>query len=293
MAHAPESMAQCRLGYGGWWGSGTMSPARNKNRVQRAYAFGPYGEIHYRRAGPTGARSPLLLLHPCPSSSSVFEAFVAEMGRDRSAIAPDLPGFGMSDPPEAAPTMAFYAAAMLELVAELGLGIVDVMGYHMGGLVAVEMARQQPYVVRKMVLIGAPAFTDEERKRMGEQPALAPADDRAAGMAQGWTRFKADFWRMGPDVTQTWNHFLDGQRNPEMSAWARQAMLAYDLAQALPALGQPILVLNPDDDLKDITPRAAKLMKNGRVHHLPGWTHGFLDAKTKETATLVHVFLDQ
>ena len=53
-----------------------------------------------------------------------------------------------------------------------------------------------------------------------------------------------------------------------------------------------MLILNPEDDLWDYTPRAAPLLKNGRVHDLPGWTHGFLDARTSETATLVREFLD-
>jgi pimeloyl-ACP methyl ester carboxylesterase len=261
-------------------------------RIARAYAMGPYGQIHYRRSGPTGARSPLLLLHPFPSSGYVFEEFMAEMGHDRSVIAPDLPGFGMTDRPRMPPTIAHYAAAMLELVAEMGLGIADVMGYHTGGMVAAEMAHQQPNVVRKIVMISAPIFTDDELKQARSRPAAFSPDDRAAGMGQGWLSFKNDFWRMGNGDERTWNLYLEGQRNPDSSAWGHQAMLAYNLAAVLPGIPQPVLVLNPDDDLKGYTPRVKPLLKNGRVHDLPGWTHGFLDSKTGETAAIVRGFLD-
>jgi pimeloyl-ACP methyl ester carboxylesterase len=70
-------------------------------------------------------------------------------------------------------------------------------------------------------------------------------------------------------------------------------MLAYDLAHALPRLTQPTLVLNPDDDLKALTPRVDAHLKNGRLHGLPGWTHGFLESKAAETAGIVRRFLDE
>ena len=143
--------------------------------IRRAYADGPYGQIHYRRAGPEGARSPLLLLHSCPGSGYLFEAFMEEMGRDRTVIAPDLPGFGASDAPPAAPGIAGYAGAILDLEAALGLGVFDIMGYHAGGVVAVEMARQQPAAVRKIVMIGAAMLPADERADISKRfVALGP-----------------------------------------------------------------------------------------------------------------------
>ena len=60
----------------------------------------------------------------------------------------------------------------------------------------------------------------------------------------------------------------------------------------LPKLSLPILVLNPEDDLYDYTRRAAPLLQDGRVHDLPGWSHGFLDIHTAEVAELLRAFLD-
>ncbi|MGE4062423.1 MAG: alpha/beta fold hydrolase [Rhodospirillaceae bacterium] len=128
----------------------------NAGRVHRAYAWAENGQIHYRRAGPAGARSPLLLLHGLHGSSAPLEDFMSEMGRERSVIAPDLPGTGMSDPLHGKPDAAAHAGAMLQVVAELGLGMVDVIAVKDGGEIAVEMARQQPDVVRKIILVSAP-----------------------------------------------------------------------------------------------------------------------------------------
>ena len=174
-----------------------MSPSKGASQVRRAYAEGPHGQIHYRRSGPEGTRSPLLLLHSSPGSGYLFEAFLAEMGRDRTVIAPDFPGFGMSDAPSEAPGIDGYARAMLELETALGLGVFDVMGYHAGGVVAVEMARQQPNVVRKIVMISAPVFTDQERIDLNTRFSVRPPDERAKAMEKSWADFQNRFLAHG------------------------------------------------------------------------------------------------
>ena len=80
---------------------------------------------------------------------------MSDVGRERSVIAPDLPGAGMSDPVDDGANPNVQAATVLELVAELGLGVVDVIGVRSAGAIAAEMARQQPNVVRKVILVSA------------------------------------------------------------------------------------------------------------------------------------------
>ena len=270
--------------------SGDHAPDRAT--VRRAYAMGRFGQIHFRRAGPAGGTSPLLLLHPSPLSSYVFENFAAEMGRDRAVVAPDTPGFGLSDPPQTPPEIADYAAEMHNLIATLGFGLVDVMGYHTGSLTAIEMARQQPHAVRKIVMISATIFTREERDAFRKQYSGHTIDNRIGGMSEAWPIFRDAFWPMEPNPARRANIFLESRRNPDVAPWGHRAAFNYELEPVLPQITQPILVLNPEDDLWTYTPRIAPYLKNGRVHDLPGWNHGFLDAKTAETAALVRQFLN-
>ncbi|MCB2106213.1 MAG: alpha/beta fold hydrolase [Rhodobacteraceae bacterium] len=260
--------------------------------IRRGYAEGRFGQIHYRVAGSHGVRSPLLMLHPSPLSGYVFENLMSEMGRDRYVIAPDTPGFGMSDPPAQPPEIADYAATMLEFVAGLGLGIVDVLGYHTGSLTSVEMAQQAPNVVRKIVMISATTFTPEETEKFRAQYKPKTVDERIGGISEGWRRFRDDFWRMEPNDHRAVNVYLEGRRNPDWSSWGHRAAFNYDLSGALKKSAHQILVLNPQDDLWEYTPRAAKLLKNGEVKNLPGWTHGFLDAETAAVGRMLREFLD-
>lgn len=268
--------------------TGQASPAT----VTRAYVKGRYGQIHYRVAGAHGSRSPLLLLHPSPLSGMVFDTLMADIGRDRFVIAPDTPGFGMSDPPPGPREIGDFAEVMHDFIAEIGLGMIDVMGYHTGSLTAVEMARQHPDVVRKVVMISATIFSPEETEAFRRQYVPKPIDERPAAMAERWPSFKNEFWRLAPSTHHQFNIFLEGQRNPDWSSWGHRAAFNYNLAQSLQQLNHPILILNPEDDLWAYTPRATPLLKNGRVHDLPGLGHGFLDTETAKVSAILRNFLD-
>ena len=81
-------------------------------------------------------------------------------------------------------------------------------------------------------------------------------------------------------------------RGGPVKEWGHQAAFNYPLAEHLPKVDKPILVLNPDDDLAEHSRRALPLMKNGRVHELPHLGHGMLDFATEEIAGLLIEFLD-
>lgn len=260
--------------------------------ISRAYTKCRYGQLHYRIAGSHGSRSPLLLLHPSPLSGYVYENLMADMARDRLVIAPDTPGYGMSDPPPAPAEIADFAAVMLDFITDMGLAIVDVMGYHTGSLTAVEMARQSPDVVRKIVMISATMFTPEETNSFREKYKPPTVDERPPAMATRWPWFKNEFWRMEKSEHRQFNLFLEGQRNPDWTHWGHRAAFNYDIASALKAATHPILILNPEDDLWSYTPRAAPLLSNGHVRDLPGWTHGFLDAETAKVSKMLREYFD-
>ena len=54
--------------------------------------------VFYRQAGPKNAPT-LLLLHGFPSSSRMFETLIPLLADSYHLVAPDYPGFGLSDSP--------------------------------------------------------------------------------------------------------------------------------------------------------------------------------------------------
>jgi pimeloyl-ACP methyl ester carboxylesterase len=128
-------------------------------RTRRAYFDCKFGQLHVRTAFPaTGGfdeQVTLICLHSREGSSRSFDRFLPEIADERSVYAPDLPGFGESDP---APSTGYADAALAvwELAMELRLRRIDLLGLRFGVAVALDLAARQPDLVRRLVLVGAP-----------------------------------------------------------------------------------------------------------------------------------------
>ncbi len=261
--------------------------------VRKGYARGRFGLIHYRMSQPAVAAGhpPLLCFHMSPNSGRIYETFLKHIGTDRFAIAPDTPGFGDSDPPAEQPGIADYAAAMGDLIDALGSREVDVMGYHTGSKTCVELALQRPTQVRRLVLVSAPIFTEEELAEARAHYAREELSADGSHLAKKWRAHL--FWAMdGWTPQHVAYQFPDPLRRPDISWWGHSAAFNYPTAEKLAQVEQPVLVLNPEDDLHEQSLRAEGLIKNGRIHELPGWGHGFLDLFPVQAAALVRSHLD-
>lgn len=262
--------------------------------VRRAYVDGPHGQMHLRIARPVSdTRPPLVCIHMSPMSGRVFETFLAHAGQDRTAIAFDTPGFGLSDPPSAAPSIGDYADALLAGLTAAGIdGPVDLLGYHTGSMIAVEMALRAPDRVRRLIMIAAPIITDDERQQFRDFYREKPALPDGSHILSRWQGFYYHHARPEADVEEISERFPDALLGGRKSAWGHQAAFAHDLAGRLPQVRQPVLIWTTGDDLDVQTRRADGLTLNARRLELPGWGHGFLDLFPDDVAGLASSFLD-
>jgi pimeloyl-ACP methyl ester carboxylesterase len=136
------------------------APASGPIRVRRGYFECRYGQLHVHNAMPPGGgfeeATPLLCLHDLPGSGRSFVPFLSLAGRDRSAYAPDLPGFGESDPPPAVAPLADYVAAVGDFLDTMRLRRVDLIGVRTGALLAAELALTRGTQVGRLVWVSAP-----------------------------------------------------------------------------------------------------------------------------------------
>src|SRR5271167_2753676 len=112
-------------------------------RTRRTYFDCQFGQLHVRTAFPSSGgfdeQVTLFCLHPSEGSSRSFDRFLPEIAQDRSVYAPDLPGFGESDPaPSFAPSEAVRAVS--DLATDLRLRRIDVLGVGAGAAIAIELA---------------------------------------------------------------------------------------------------------------------------------------------------------
>ncbi len=117
-------------------------------------ALGPDTGVEPTAAGD--ARGPVvLLLHGSPGSRAELRGLAALLSGHYRTLAPDLPGFGRSDlgvPDYSIAAHADYAAQLLD---RLEVDEVHLVGFSMGGGVALEMARRGDERIRSVTLLAS------------------------------------------------------------------------------------------------------------------------------------------
>lgn len=131
-------------------------------------------EIYYEILG-TG--KPLILLHGGVGAIEMFGEVLPLLAEGRQVIAFDLQAHGRTADIDRPLSYELMADDIAALIKHLQIERADVMGYSLGGGVALQTAIRHPEVVRKLVVVSTPF------KRDGWYPEVL------AGMGQ-----------MGPDV---------------------------------------------------------------------------------------------
>jgi len=264
-----------------------------KKNIYRKYINLPYGQIHLRISGNKKLKKrPLLCFHLSPVSGIVYESWLIEMGKDRLVIAPDTPGFGMSDHTKEEPSIHDYAKIMKEVIHSLELKDIDIMGYHTGSKICVELANIINEKIKHLVLISSPIYTlnelNKQRKVMGNY--IEPKEN-GSHLVNVWK----NLWKWkGPNQTASdiMKIFPDQIKGGKRTHWGHKAAFDYEYPDALKNILSPILILNPNDDLVDYTKRAKKYLVNGKILELTNLGHGFLDHNTSEISISIREFLD-
>jgi pimeloyl-ACP methyl ester carboxylesterase len=118
-----------------------------------------------------GGPAPLVLLHGGFGSVEMFGPNIAGLAAGRRVIGIDLQSHGRSPAANRPMTFEGMADDIAAVVGNLGLGQADVMGFSLGGGVALRTAIQHPDVVRRLALVSTPF------KRAGWHPEMTAGMD--------------------------------------------------------------------------------------------------------------------
>jgi pimeloyl-ACP methyl ester carboxylesterase len=129
----------------------------------------------YRRFG-SGSSLPLLCLQHFIGTLDNWDPAVTDaLALGREVILFESAGLGRStgEVPSSISAMAAHAIAF---VSALGLGVVDILGFSLGGMVAQQIALERPALVHKMLLVGTAPQGGEDIMHM-EKPELKEITD--------------------------------------------------------------------------------------------------------------------
>ena len=113
--------------------------------------------LAYRHADPSeDSRAPyVVLLHGSPGSRKDFETVVPALATRYRVLVPDLPGFGDSERDVPDYSIRAHARYVFELLDTLDVHEAHVVGFSMGGGVALSMAEIAPRRVRSITLLSS------------------------------------------------------------------------------------------------------------------------------------------
>ncbi len=129
--------------------------------------------MHVRDVGDGAV---LVLLHAFPCDGRMWEPQAeAAVAAGWRVLVPDLPGFGESPLPAAAPALSVVADAVAGMLDDRGVDRCVLGGVSLGGYVAMELLRTRPSLIAALVLCDTKASADGPEARANRE--------RLAGLA--------------------------------------------------------------------------------------------------------------
>ncbi|WPU63520.1 alpha/beta fold hydrolase [Peredibacter starrii] len=117
-------------------------------------------ELNVAQYGPKDG-PPVILLHGFPENSkAIIEAFKDLAEKSLHIIAPDQRGYGVSDKPKEIKnySLEILTKDMEELIQNMGLKDVTLVGHDWGGMVAWFLTNRRPDLVKKLIVINSPHY---------------------------------------------------------------------------------------------------------------------------------------
>lgn len=267
--------------------------------------------IAYREAG--NANKPtVLLLHGVPSSSRMYDGLLRKLGDEYHLIAPDYPGFGNSEAPDAASfdyTFDNLAKIMQKFTDAVGAKHYVLLMQDYGAPIGMRMALARPESLRAIIFQNGNVYEDglgamwEKRKPFWADRAAHEKDVVAAHQSIAVTRgrhigsdpnveaYDPDLWmdewaylnRPGQARIQA-DLIYDYQNNlaayPQWQAWLKQRQL-------------PTLVVWGKHDLAFTVPGALAFRRDNpstEIHILDGG-HFVMDTQLNAVAEVTRAFM--
>lgn len=192
----------------------------------------------------------LVFIHGLGSYLRAWDKNIATLSDTFRCIAVDLPGYGQSEGINAPYSLDFFAEAVADLIRELGLKNVTLVGHSMGGQIAIHLIAKYPDLIQKLALI-APAGleTFSEQEKAWFKQIYTPAFVASATEAQVRLNYGANFFNMPDDAEIMIADRIQLMSDPGYEAYCDMipqcvmAMLEEPVTELLPRLKLPVMII--------------------------------------------------
>lgn len=272
--------------------------------LHRRFATTEEARVHYLEAGEG---EPVLLLHGWPTSSHLWRDVIPHLAETHRVLAPDLPGFGASDKPDASYSFRYYERVLDGFAAQV-LGDagapVHLVVHDLGGPIGLYWAIQRAGRLRSLTLLNTVVYPEVSwAVKLFAGSSLVPGL-REALVSRWFLRLtmKLGVAKKGGVTGEA----LEGYLAPFAERADRGALIktAHSLhpdglkaiAQALPDLGVPVRAIYGTRDriLPDVAKTMARVASDvpgTEVTALEGCGHFLQEDRPDEVGQLIAAFL--
>lgn len=193
-----------------------------------------YYEIH-------GEGAPLVLLHGGLGAGAMFGPVVPALAAHHRVIVVDLQAHGRTADIDRELSVFHMADDIAALITHLGVGPCDLVGYSLGGGVALQTAIKHPDVVRRLVVLSTPFRRDAFWPDILAQQAIVNANAAEALKP-------TPMWQLYSAIAPRPEDF------PRLLDKVGAAMkVDFDFTDQIRALTIPVLVMAADSDIFPVT----------------------------------------
>jgi pimeloyl-[acyl-carrier protein] methyl ester esterase len=246
----------------------------------------------------TGTGPNLVLLHGWGMHGAVWQPVIKRLSRHFTLHLVDLPGMGLSRPTE-----PYHLHILADKIAEMLPANADIVGWSLGGLVAMRIALDKPDLVRRLVLMSTtPCFVNKSDWDAGISPEVFSrfADNVDADYHNTMTQFLTLQCMGAKDARATVKLLRKkfSERPVPTSQTLRRALnilLETDLREEVDRLRKPTLLIHGDRDTLAPVQAAHWMMKNlpmGYLRVMSGASHAPFLSHHEQFAEALIQFLE-
>ena len=236
-----------------------------------------YYEVH-------GTGRPLVLLHGgLQTIDLAFGAIWPDLAGDRQVIATELQGHGRTADIDRDIDLRYLAGDVAGLLDHLGVGQADVLGFSLGGGVALQLALGHPDRVGRIILASISYASDGYHPEISD-PAQHATSTRMP-TAEDFEQMRAAYARLAPDP----GHFEAFAAKASQAAGSLKGWTAAELGR----VSAPTLLIFGDHDFIRLEHAVEMhgLIPGAQLAVLPGATHMGVLRRTDLVVPLVRDFL--
>ena len=252
-------------------------------------------EIFYKVGGTTihlfkneDGETPLLLLPSAGGRARDFNEIFPFLEREIPLVSLDYPGFGASDSDPSIQKIEDLTSFIVQFIETLPFRPVHMLGYSMGGWIALQTALSHPTLIQKLILVATSSHPIEKLpirnignlnyKEILELLFFDPEIKKRKTLTKLTRKEKEELHRS----SKAFKRFLEFKDSQP------------DLTQNLGTIRHPTLILAPEHDRLIPSPfqfDLGKAIPKSHLVYLKDTGHALVQEKPKEVSELISTFL--